>query len=175
VHPKREKCTLIVKTVGGTKRRIFVSFDTCSDQHHRDFFLSEGRKSDATWHVSFTSEPFGEQTAPWVAATFRSADVLKEIQLAQVLGAHLPDRSRRRVGATSDPGHEPDRPVGLGRGQANARHHTAPLGHRTRSALRRCGYWLGWRSSMHIDHRTAVNNPTRRKTLGKSQPWPMRG
>lgn len=95
---------MIVKTVGGTKRRIFVSFDTCSDQHHRDFFLSQGRKSDATWHVSFTSEPFEEPTVPWVAATldrisrcealvvilspitFSSAGVLKEIQLAQVLG-----------------------------------------------------------------------------------------
>ena len=52
VHPKREECTLIVKTVGGTKRRIFVSFDMCSDHHHRDLFLSQGRKSDATWHVS---------------------------------------------------------------------------------------------------------------------------
>ena len=95
---------MIVQTIGGTKRRVFVSFDVERDRPFKDSFLNQGRKSDATWHATYWSQAYDETDSMWVSTatshikqseavvvllgptTFRAPGVLKEVTIAQILG-----------------------------------------------------------------------------------------
>ena len=98
---------MIIKTVGGVKRRVFLSFDTERDKPFRDFFINQGRKEDATWAVTRWSEPYDPGDSMWVSATtqrikqaevlivllgpgtFRCTGVLKEVTIAQILEKNI--------------------------------------------------------------------------------------
>ena len=98
---------MLVQTVGGTRRRVFVSFDATRDRPFRDFFERQGAKSDATWLVKGSSVPYIEGDPNWVpttmnrmsqcevlvvlltATTFKSPTVLAEVRLAKQLGLNI--------------------------------------------------------------------------------------
>jgi hypothetical protein len=95
-------CATIVQTIGGTKRKVFVSFDYERDRPYKDFFINQSRKPDATWFSSDSSDPYPTDLE-WVAnttrrikqaeamvvllgpTTFKSPGVLKEVTIAQIL------------------------------------------------------------------------------------------
>jgi hypothetical protein len=94
---------MIVQTIGGSKRKVFVAFDVERDRQYREFLFNQGRKSDATWYVSHWSQPYDENDPLWVAdtsshikqaeavvvllgpTTFWAPGVLKEVTIAKVL------------------------------------------------------------------------------------------
>ncbi len=77
---------MVMRTVGGTKRKIFLSYDLERDRENRDFFLRQGRQSDATWHVGHMSEYLNENDPSWLPNTTRR---IKECQAVIVLlGSH---------------------------------------------------------------------------------------
>ncbi|MDA0797361.1 MAG: hypothetical protein O2826_00130 [Chloroflexi bacterium] len=97
-----------IRTIGGTKRRIFISFDSERDRPVRDYFYNQGRRDDATWIVKSWSEPFADDsTGMWISQTtgrikqaevvvvllgptaFRCPGVLKEVTIAQMLGKRI--------------------------------------------------------------------------------------
>jgi hypothetical protein len=98
---------LNVRTVGGTKRRVFISFDPARGRPVRDFFFNQGRREDATWTVKNWSEPFDEDDGMWISqttgrikqaevlvvllgpTTFRCPNVLKEVMIAQILDKNI--------------------------------------------------------------------------------------
>ena len=98
---------LIVQIIGGTKRRVFVSFDFERDRQFRDFFINQGRKSDATWAVTHSSQEYDEHDEMWLSTTtgrmkqtetlvvllgpitFRSPGVLKEVTIAHILKMNI--------------------------------------------------------------------------------------
>lgn len=105
----RKGCVLNVRTIGGTKRRTFVSFDPTRGRPVRDFFLHQGRREDATWVVKNWSEPYEEEDVAglWVSqttgrikqaevlvvllgpTTYRCPGVLKEVTIAKILGKNV--------------------------------------------------------------------------------------
>lgn len=94
-------------TIGGSKRRVFVSFDVERDRPFRDFFYRQGRKDDATWHVSFASELYDQTDPMWISTAtgrikqfealvvlltstaYRSPGVLKEVAIAHILNKNV--------------------------------------------------------------------------------------
>ncbi|MEE8517712.1 MAG: hypothetical protein V3S98_01140 [Dehalococcoidia bacterium] len=94
---------MIVKTIGGTKRKVYVSFDYERDRAFCDFFTDQGGESGATWQVAHSSHAYDGSNHEWLIATtrgikrcevlvailgptaFRSPGVLKEIQIAEIL------------------------------------------------------------------------------------------
>ena len=107
VYPLREGYAVIVQTIGGIKRKVFVSYDAPRDRPFRDFFINQSRHTDATWYVRRWSEPYDETNAMWVTTatgrikeaeavvvllgpmTFRAPGVLKEVTIAQILGKYV--------------------------------------------------------------------------------------
>ncbi len=103
MHPKREACALGYRTIGGSKRRVFVSSDVERDRLLRNFFYREGQQHYATWHVSFASELYETMDPMWIStaigrikqcealvvvrssSTYRSPGVLKEVATARIL------------------------------------------------------------------------------------------
>ena len=95
---------MIVKTIGGQKRRVYVCFDFERDRLLRDFFVDQGHRTDATWRVIDSSERYDQLGHYWLRAAasrikqcellvvmlgsvaFRSPGVLKEIQIAEIMG-----------------------------------------------------------------------------------------
>ena len=98
---------MLVQTIGGIKRKVFVSYDTVHDRAFREFFVSQSRHSDATWHVRRWSEEWDESNPAWVSMTtgrikeaeavvvllgpmtFRAPGVLKEVMIAEILGKYV--------------------------------------------------------------------------------------
>ena len=96
-----------IKTYGGIKRRVFVSFNPERDRPLRDFFVNQGRKSDATWSVVRWSDPYDDENSMWATTTtgrikqcdmvvvllgpttFMSKGVLKEITIAEIVGKNV--------------------------------------------------------------------------------------
>jgi hypothetical protein len=95
---------VIVQPIGGTKRKVHLSFDVEQGQPYKDFFVRQGQKRDATWSVTSTSPAFGLNDPRWLSTltslikraeallvlltptTYRSLSVLKEVTIAQILG-----------------------------------------------------------------------------------------
>lgn len=98
---------MLVQTIGGLKRRVFVSYDTERDRPFRDFFINQSRHTDATWYVRRWSDEWNENDASWVSSTtgrineaeavvvllgpmtFKAPGVLKEVSIAQMLGKYI--------------------------------------------------------------------------------------
>ena len=98
---------MIIKTVGGSKRLVYLCFDPERDRPLRDFFMKQGRQSDATWYVNHWSQPYDENDPMWLTTaashikpaeavvvmlgptTYMVKGVLKEITIAQVLRKHI--------------------------------------------------------------------------------------
>mgnify|MGYP002821308318 CR=1 FL=1 len=113
----------ISRTIGGNKRRVFVSFDVERDRLFRNFFYREGRDHDATWHVSFTSNLYEEIDPMWIStaigrvkqcealvvlrssSTYRSPGVLKEVATAHILQKSVSSSSLWRGQPTHHPQH----------------------------------------------------------------------
>ncbi len=98
---------MIVQTIGGIKRKVFVSYDTERDRAFRDFFINQSRHSDATWYVRRWSDEYNEANSMWMSTTtgrikeaeavvvllgpmtFKAPGVLKEVTIAQILGKFI--------------------------------------------------------------------------------------
>lgn len=99
--------TVLVQTIGGIKRKVFVSYDTVRDRPFRDFFIGQSRHTDATWYVRQWSMEYDPENGMWVSTTtgrikeaeavvvllgpmtFRAPGVLKEVTIAQILGKYV--------------------------------------------------------------------------------------
>ena len=120
----RETRALGYRTIGGSKRCVFISFGVERDRPFRDFFYREGRKNDAMWHVSFASELYDEMDPMRIStttgrinqceamvvlrssSTYRSPGVLKEVATrSHPAEKRHPDRSLWR----GQPTHHPQR------------------------------------------------------------------
>ena len=94
---------MVLRTVGGNKRRVYLCFDYERDRQLRDFFLNQGRHTDATWYVTHWSQPYADTDPLWMSTaanqikdaeafvimlgpgTHKAPGVLKEVNIARQL------------------------------------------------------------------------------------------
>ena len=132
-----------IQTVGGIKRRVFVSFDTLRERPIRDFFINQGRREDSTWTVTRWSEEFDAEDPMWISTTThrikqaevlvvllgptscRNPGILKELTIGKILETQIYQIIPSGKGTERDPKHEPCGHLGVGDGQAHHRDHAA--------------------------------------------------